>query len=465
MTIPSWVPDSVFYQIFPDRFAKGDPSLTPPNVQQWGSPPTNSGFQGGDLRGIMQHFDYLLDLGINALYLNPIFQSSSNHRYNTYDYYKVDPKLGDLTVFKEFLKLAHINNVHVIIDGVFNHCGRGFFAFNDLLENGINSPYLDWFHTTTFPLDAYTPGDARYYEAWWKLKSLPKFNTKNNFVRKYLFEVARYWIAQGVDGWRLDVPNEIDDDSFWEEFRSVVLQANNDAYLLGEIWTLDPRWVNDKHFDGIMNYPLREMILQIFHGEMNELQLNMKDIENLIEAYPEENRTSMYSVLGTHDTERLFTNLECSTQKAKLAYFLQFSFPGVPGIYYGDEVGLQGEKDPDCRRSFLWDQSTWNLELRYWIKFLISLRKQSAGLRRGKFQFIEITNSNGTYIFSRGMGADAIIVAANFNNLPQHIEIPVTEIGWKDGRRITDLFSNQKSYVIGQKLPIDLPPMCGTWLA
>ena len=257
MTVPYWVKDAIFYQIFPDRFENGDCSNDPVNVQPWNAPPTGEQFKGGDLRGIIQRLDYLLDLGINAIYLNPIFQATSNHRYNTTDYYKIDPKLGDLSDFRALLDVAHRNGVRVILDGVFNHCGRGFFAFVDLLENQANSPYRNWFHPLAFPLDGYSPGDAKDYLAWWGFKSLPKFNTNEPAVRRYIFDVARYWIEQGADGWRLDVPNEIDDDSFWAEFRHVVKSVNQDAYLVGEIWTADPRWVGEGHFDGMMNYPFR----------------------------------------------------------------------------------------------------------------------------------------------------------------------------------------------------------------
>ncbi|HEY5271183.1 MAG TPA: alpha-amylase family glycosyl hydrolase, partial [Anaerolineales bacterium] len=219
MPPPYWVQDAIFYQIFPDRFANGDPTNDPPNLQKWGSTPTVWGFQGGDLRGIIQHFDYLLDLGITAIYLNPIFAATSTHRYNTSDYYQIDPKLGTLADFRALLDTAHRNDVRLVLDGVFNHVGRGFFAFVDVLENGENSPYKGWFHIKDFPLDAYDGGQPENYLGWWNHKDLPKLNTSNKQVRKYIFDVARYWIEQGIDGWRLDVPNEIDDDGFWAEFR------------------------------------------------------------------------------------------------------------------------------------------------------------------------------------------------------------------------------------------------------
>ncbi len=261
MQVPEWVFDAVFYQIFPDRFANGDPGNDPPNVQPWGTPPTNWGFQGGDLQGVLMRMDYLQDLGINAIYLNPVFHSSSNHRYNTSDYYHIDPKLGTDDDFRTLLDEAHRRGVRIVLDGVFNHCGRGFFAFNDVVENEAHSPYADWFHIKRFPLNAYGPGDAENYVAWWKFKSLPKFNTDNPQVRRYLIDVARYWVDQGIDGWRLDVPNEIDDDGFWADFRSAVKSANPDAYLVGEIWDGDPRWVGPGHFDGLLNYPMREAVL------------------------------------------------------------------------------------------------------------------------------------------------------------------------------------------------------------
>ena len=164
MSTPYWLQDAIFYQIFPDRFSNSDSSNDPANIEKWGAAPTIWNFQGGDLRGIIQRFDYLLDLGINAIYLNPIFHSPSNHRYNTIDYYKIDPRVGTMLDFHSLIDLAHRNSVRIVLDGVFNHCSRGFFAFNDLLENGEFSAYKDWFHIHRFQLDAYSPGDAINYD-------------------------------------------------------------------------------------------------------------------------------------------------------------------------------------------------------------------------------------------------------------------------------------------------------------
>ncbi|MGD2028087.1 MAG: alpha-amylase family glycosyl hydrolase, partial [Anaerolineales bacterium] len=256
MSVPYWVQDAIFYQIFPDRFARSESATDHPHLLAWGSTPTVRGFQGGNLRGIIDKFDYLLDLGVNALYLNPIFSSSANHRYHTNDYYIIDRTLGTLQDFHALLDIAHSNGMRVVLDGVFNHSGRGFFAFADLLDNGPESRYKEWYYINGFPLDAFGGGKAIKYKAWWDIKDLPKLNANNPDVWNYLMGVSKYWIEQGADGWRLDVPAEIDNDDFWAEFRRVVKQVNPDAYTVGEIWDGDPRWVGDEHFDGLIHYTL-----------------------------------------------------------------------------------------------------------------------------------------------------------------------------------------------------------------
>ncbi len=463
MTVPYWVQDAVFYQIFPDRFANGDKSNDPPNVQEWGAEPTIWNFQGGDLRGVIQKFDYLLDLGINAIYFNPIFQATSNHRYNISDYYRIDPKLGDMDDFQTLLEVAHTNNVRVVIDGVFNHCGRGFFAFNDVLENHEHSPYIDWFHVNGYPVDAYSPGDAIDYEGWWKYKSLPKFNVNNPHVRQYIFGVAQYWIERGADGWRLDVPNEIDDDAFWAEFRHVVKSVNRDAYILGEIWDGDPRWVGDQHFDAVMQYPVRDALLDLLQERITAGIFAGK-MEQLLEVYPRENVYAMYLPLGSHDTQRVKTKLDGKLEKVKMAFLFQFAYPGAPAIYYGDEVGLGGGKDPGCRRAFPWDEKNWNAELRSWVKRLISLRKRMPCLRRGDYQRVFLGSRHGTYAFARTLGDEVVLVALNASPSRRHLRLPVKALGWRDGRIVSDLLGREEYIVSGDELIITIQPWSGLWI-
>jgi cyclomaltodextrinase len=465
MTVPSWIEDAIFYQIFPDRFANGELKNDPPNVQPWNSPPTNSNFLGGDLRGIINHFDYLLDLGINAIYLNPIFQSTSNHRYNTTDYFKIDPKLGDMDDFRAFLDLAHDHGVRVILDGVFNHCGRGFYAFVDLLENQENSPYRNWFHPLRFPLEAYTPGESKNYLAWWGIKSLPKFNTDEPAVRQFILSVARYWIEQGTDGWRLDVPNEIDDDSFWAEFRRVVKTANPQAYLVGEIWTADPRWVGDSHFDGLMNYPLRECLIHMLRATDPEQAACIQKIERLLHLYPQDNLHSMYNTLGTHDTERIFSLLDGDVDKGRLAFLILFAFPGAPAIYYGDEIGMRGGKDPENRGAFPWDENQWNHELRNWVKTLISTRQRTPALRRGEFVWVYGDDIARCYAFARLLGDESLMVALNASPSQHSLRLPVSNLGWEEGKLARNLLTPGEFPVSQEALQINLPPWSGIWLA
>jgi cyclomaltodextrinase len=465
MSAPTWVQDAIFYQIFPDRFANGDPENDPPNLVRWGSAPTSWGFQGGDLRGIHKKFDYLLDLGINAIYLNPIFQSTSTHRYNTTDYFKIDSKLGTLNDFHELVERAHKNQVRVILDGVFNHCGRGFFAFNDILENQEYSPYRDWFHIKHFPVDAYGWGEATDYQGWWGMKSLPKFNTNNRWVRRYLLDVARYWIEQGADGWRLDVPNEINDDTFWAEFRDVVKKANEEAYLVGEIWLPDARWVGDGHFDGLMNYPVMDALVGLLATNSLSVSQFTQKVKELFSLYPRDNTYSMYVLVDSHDTERILTRMGNDVKKTRLAYLFQFAYPGAPAIYYGDEIGLGGGKDPACRGAFIWDEASWNTQLRDFIKQLVLLRKQNQSLRRGDFLWLEENTIANCIIFLRKSDDDCVLVIINASGVDIKSSLNVEKTAWNNGKVVKDLLNPVSQYSVeNHSIEIDLPAWSGKWL-
>jgi cyclomaltodextrinase len=464
MSVPAWVNEAVFYQIFPDRFANGDTNNDPPNVQPWGSPPTLWGFQGGDLEGIRQHLDYLVDLGVNALYLTPIFMASSNHRYNTYDYFRIDPKLGTLEDFRRLLEDVHARGMRLILDGVFNHCGRGFFAFNDIIENQEHSPYRDWFHIKHFPIRPYAAGDAHSYVGWWRMKSLPKFNTENPHVRTYLLEVVRYWTEVGIDGWRLDVPNEINDDSFWAEFRETVRGVNPEAYLLGEIWNVEPRWVSPNHFDGLMNYPLREALLTFIGEGSIPATAFAQHLNHLLGAYPRENVFAQYLLLGSHDIPRIRTLLKGDDRRLKLLQMVQFTFPGVPAIYYGDEIGLEGEKDPDCRRAFPWDDHAWNREQRAFIARLIGIRKSTPELKHGWLEVVHADDTLGVIAMVRGVGAGAVLLAVNASGQKSEIHIPSEKLGWGPDRPVENLLTGERAGPPGTALALHLKPWEGVML-
>jgi glycosidase len=464
MTVPAWVHDAVFYQIFPDRFANGDSANDPPGIDPWGSPPTLTGFQGGDLRGITSHLDYLTDLGITALYLNPIFAAGSNHRYNTSDYRAIDDRLGTLADFTRFIEEAHARGLRVLLDGVFNHTGRGFHAFLDLLDRGQESAYRDWYHVREFPLDAFGDEPAERYLAWWKIRSLPKLNTAQPAVRRYLLDTARLWIERGADGWRLDVPNKIDDDSFWGELRHAVKRANPEAYLLGEIWTVDPRWVGPQMFDGLMNYPLRISLLDlVIHGSITPSAF-CADVQRQLDAYPEANVLAQYNLLGSHDTERVATLAQEDPRRLQLLFYLQFLLPGVPAVYYGDEIGLTGGKDPASRAAFPWDPKDWDTSRRELLRRLIQLRKSRPELRRGRLEFLMSDDEAQVLALARRLGEQATVGVVNLSEASHALTIPLSGLGWPPGTELRDGLSGRTFSVNSQGLTLALEPQAAVIL-
>ena len=458
MTTPNWVQDAIFYQIFPDRFAR---STRNPSgnllFESWDSPPTPHGFKGGDLFGIAEKLDYLKDLGITALYLNPIFASASNHRYHAFDYYAVDPLLGGNEAFTELLRKAHRKGIRIVLDGVFNHASRGFWQFHHVLECGDGSPYRDWFlfdperlsrrrHWGAYPgpqeLRALQHEDsitAIGYRGWWNLPALPKFNINTPAVREFLFGVAEHWIKLGADGWRLDVAEEIDDDSFWQEFRSRVRKINPEAYIVAEIWHESHRWLQGDQFDAIMNYDVTKPMLAFFPGShldhrVLHQQANYHGIQHVIDAHEFANRIdhnlrlyqhdityAQMNLLDSHDTPRFLSCAGGDKDALKLAWLFMFSYPGAPCVYYGDEIGLDGEHDPDCRKPFPWDESKWDKDLLSYVKGLIELRKQHSALRRGDFR--RLWSADGTYVFSRSLEEETFVVALNASEAPQQVEL------------------------------------------
>lgn len=412
ITTPEWVKNAVFYQIFPDRFARSERTQHPRGItlKEWGAPPEEQGYQGGDLYGIIEKLDYLQDLGINALYLNPIFSSASNHRYHTFDYYTVDPLLGGNEALRELVDEVHKREMYILLDGVFNHASRGFWQFHHILENGGNSPYLDWFIIKEFPLHPYSDDPEKRpfnFEAWAGLPMLPKFNTDNQGVRDFIFDVARYWINFGIDGWRLDVPNEIDDDSFWQEFRRVVKEANPEAYIVGEIWMAAQRWLEGDQFDAVMNYHFGDAAIAFFGAdsvrddyEKDHLDYTpivaadfAKRIDEVYSRYDWEINLAQLNLFDSHDTARALWVLGESVSSFKLAILFQMTMPGAPCIYYGDEIGMSSADDPYCREAFLWDgEDACNTKLLEHYKKTIALRNAYPVLRTGSFEFIHSEN-------------------------------------------------------------------------
>ena len=425
---PDWVRDAVFYQIFPDRFARSLSVAKPRHLDEWGATPTYQGYQGGDLIGVTEHLDYLQDLGASAIYFTPVFQSASNHRYHTHDYEKVDPMLGGNEALKRLIDQAHARGIRIVLDGVFNHASRGFFQFHDIMENGPNSAYLDWFHVSGFPLNAYDTEKQPNYGAWWGLPALPKFNTGCPDVRAFLWGIGRKWIDFGIDGWRLDVANEINDDSFWREFRHRVKSGNPDAYIVGEVWTDAPHWLQGDMWDAVMNYHFTRACIAFFVGEdVNQDELRRtslhpvgapgaqafrKAIERLIGLYAPSVTSVMLNLLSSHDMARFLTLAHGDQSALRLATVFQMTYPGAPSIYYGDEIGMQGGHDPANRGAFPWHKpETWDTELLHEFQRLISLRRARPSLRRGTFQILHAAGD--LFAHARQLGDETVIVVFN----------------------------------------------------
>ena len=481
---PAWVRDAVFYQVFPDRFARSSRVATPGPLEAWDAPPTAHGFKGGDLLGIVEHLDDLADLGVTALYLTPVFSSASNHRYHTYDYLAVDPILGGTPALRELVDAVHLRGMRIVLDGVFNHTGRGFWPFHHVLENGLDSPYVDWFHVDRARLangrglDAYpdraTPcpdgssGDAAEgggssldrlgYRGWWDMPALPKLNTDHPDVREHLWSVAEHWLRFGIDGWRLDVPAEIDDESFWQEFRRRCRAVNPDAYLVGEIWDVAPEWVRGDRFDALMNYPLLEAILGFVGGPSldvalvashHELSMHVRRtgaaafaaaLKAQVAAYEPATVASQLNLLSSHDMPRLRTLLSGDLAAVRMALLLQMTLPGAPCVYYGDEIGMEGGNDPDCRRAFPIGPAGRDEALRATFRDLIAVRREHPALRADGLRVIAAADACVAIV--RGGGADpspageTLLVVANAGSAPVSTTFELPELA---GRRLAPL--------------------------
>jgi neopullulanase len=456
---PAWAKDAVFYQVFPDRLARSGQVQPPGDLEPWDAPPSPHGFKGGDLYGVIEHLERLEGLGVNALYLNPIFASASNHRYHTDDYLAVDPLLGGDEALVALLEAAHARDMRVMLDGVFNHCGRGWWPFHHVLENGAASPYVGWLHLAedvlagrrgivAYPSAELTAEIGRRraagarsgsasreilgYECWWDLPALPKIDLTMPAAREHVLEAVESWTRLGVDGWRLDVAEEVGED-FWRAFRSRVRAVDPESYLVAEVWHHKPEWLQGDLFDAFMNYPLTEAILGFAaQGRLDTDQVLPAEyvgalraldgaglwarIEELRAVNPPDATAVQLNLLGSHDTPRVRTLCGGDLDAVRLATLLQMTLPGAPCIYYGDEIGLEGGMDPACRGAFPIEPAAWDREPYAWTAALAALRHSSRALRDGE---LTVLNAGGAGIaYERRAGDDAYVVVVNAGEEP-----------------------------------------------
>ena len=471
---PDWVKDGIFYQIFPERFANGNPD-NDPDFAEWyydgltelppsgktngeyfhltgdwydvaglakspyktdGKPDWNS-FYGGDIEGVRANLDYLSDLGVTIIYFNPVFESKSNHKYDAVTYQKLDPHLGTNEEFTEFVSECHGRGMRVVIDLAINHTGHTHWAFVDAREKGEESDYWDWYEWKSWPVPGsvvHAPADPlEYYDCWWGFGQMPNLNfdlTRANPEEQsvvdiadaepnwplvnHLLDVTEYWLADvGIDGYRLDVAGEVP-FWFWELFRDRVRSVNPDAYILGELWGASPEWVNGRYFDAVMNYKFfRDPVLAfIARGDCGASEFDRALAPGRL-IYAEEGVRAMMNLLDSHDTERFLTTAGGDTRRLKLATVFAMTYIGAPSIYYGDEVAMTGARDPDCRRPFLWNftDDAERVEVHDHFRKLITLRTSHECFTRGDFE--TLLADGEVFAFRRGFGDDQAVVVLN----------------------------------------------------
>lgn len=462
---PDWAKNAIFYQIFPNSFADGDPNNNPVGSTPWryeplyhqSGPQGFDAYYGGDIEGVIQKINHLKELGISAIYFNPIFKAQSTHKYNTGDYMQIDPSFGNEEIFQELLKESHKNGIKIVLDGVFNHTGSAFFAFQDLIKNQQESKYKDWYFVKGWPV--IKDGKPLNYEAWFGFGEIPKLNVLNPETKKYLLDVARKWGKFGMDGWRLDVPNEVP-HAYWKEFRKIVKEINPRAYIVGEIWDNASPWLKGDEFDAVMNYRFRAACLEFFAGyshnkddALNESLKQVVDTKSLywqqkvaefktsISAeefdkqlgkiridYPDEAHNAMLNLLDSHDRYRFLMLFPENIPAYKLAVFFQMTYPGAPCIYYGSEVGMEGGRDPDCRRAMIWDAAQWNLEIYNHYKAMTEMRNKHSALRTGDFHTVYAKEKQ--YAFLREDEKEKVLVMLNNSHEPAKISV-----AWKGAMR------------------------------
>lgn len=380
---------------------------------------------GGDLQGVLERFDYLRDLGVNALYLNPLFESDSNHGYDVRDYYRIDSRFGNQALLREVIARVHDAGWHILLDGVFNHSSVNFYAFKDVRERGEDSEYKDWYFIKQFPVRVEEGQDT--YETFGTSHSMPKLNTQNSETREFLLDVAAFWIREfGIDGWRLDAPMEVPHD-FWRELRNTVRALREDAYLVGEIWESPGEWVQGDMFDAVTNYPWRGATYSYFvQNEMSPTEFEDR-LRALRDACPPEATERMLNMLSSHDADRLSTRCKDNALLIGQCILFQMTYPGVPCIYYGDEIGMEGGDDPKNRRAFNWDARQWDNGLRDFYKRLITLRHEHTALRRGGYRTALLHDEQRLFGYFREYDTEKILALFNSSDTEQCAEVNLPE--------------------------------------
>lgn len=453
--VPSWTQSAVFYQIFPDRFANGNKENDPDNVEPWGSKPTYSNFMGGDLDGVQKKLDHLTNLGITGIYFNPIFNGPTNHGYATTDYLEIEPKFGTNEGFANLTRELKKQGISVVLDGVFNHSSVDFAPFKDILENGKNAQSLDWYTVKSFPVEVRSNPP---YEAWAGHANLPKLNVMNPETKKYLLSVLDYWNQHAeIAGWRLDVANEIP-TPFWQEFRSHLKALNPDAWIIGENWTNSSEWLKGDQWDSAMNYPMRGSILNhIALGTTSSSQF-LDEMMAAYLMYGPSVSANMLNSISTHDVPRFKFFAKEDDKLNSMGAVALFAVPGVPCIYYGDELGMTGGVDPHNRRAMEWDRATGDNPTLSLYKKLIAARKGCRALQVGEPIPLIADDTKQISSFARVADEDVAIACFNRSDKAQIIELDLSDLPQATTKPLVDVVSGKELvFSGGVRLRLNLP--------
>ncbi len=415
VTPPAWAKDAVIYNIFPDSFATGKNRISKTETTAYYEGQQVKGKLGGTLLGITENVSYLSDLGVNAIYINPIFAAGEYHKYDLLDYYHIDPCFGTNEDFKKLVQTYHENGIRVIIDGVFNHCGWRFFAFEDVVQKGQESRYVDWFYDLKFPV--IRPDDPEAYpeyECFGYERMMPKLNLDNPEAMEYFCEVGKYWVKEfDTDGWRLDVASEINDD-FWRRFYRKIKSVKKDAILIGEVWETANHWLDGKIFDSAMNYDFRKHCKRFFAEQSIDAKEFANRTVDMYMRYRKQTTFAQLNVLDSHDVSRFLSVCGGDREKYRLAVVFQMTFPGMPSVFYGDEQGIEGVLESDYRSPMKWQDT--DEEMFSFFKELIHLRYSQEILRRGDFRVLQPDALGMIFVYERFMADDVIRVVMNLSD-------------------------------------------------
>ncbi|MBX7135320.1 MAG: alpha amylase N-terminal ig-like domain-containing protein [Fimbriimonadaceae bacterium] len=453
--VPKWVEGTVFYQIFPDRFANGSSANDPKEMEAWDAEPKYWNRFGGDIAGVNQRIGHLKNLGVNAVYFNPVMKAPSNHRYDPADFYQIDPEFGTNAEFKDLTAALHKAGIRTVLDQIFDHVGVTFPPFVDLLKNQEKSTYKDWFFVKSYPVEV---RNTPPYEAWFGYESMPKINLKNKGAYNYLMKSVDFWHKNStLSGWRLDVANEVP-DFFWQDFRKRVKGIDREAWIVGEVWGDARKWLGGDMWDASMNYPFRDAVLRhVAEGKTTASQF-MAALMNVYSWYPPQVSRNQMNLLSSHDTPRFITLAGGDRRLAKLGAAVQFAWAGAPSIYYGEELGMEGGADPMNRKGMQWALATPQNDVLELYKKLVRLRRETKVLHNGDPIPLLTDDAKNVTAFARVEGKDAVIFAMNRSGTEQSVAIPISQIRPISPTSWIDLLDKTTTTTENNSIRITLPP-------